>query len=559
LPSFYQKGCSVGQDHITRVARERFEYESLRPGQEETVRSVLDGRDTLAVMPTGSGKSAVYQIAGLMIPGPAVVISPLIALQQDQVESIEEQEAGEAAQVNSTVGKTDRQEAFENLEEGDLEFLFVAPEQFNDEETLERLREAKPSLFVVDEAHCISEWDHDFRPAYLRLGAVVEALGHPTVLALTATASPLVREEIVERLRMRDPYTIVRGFDRPNIWLGAERFQDEEAKKRTLLDRVEETEKPGIVYAATRKRTEEITEALLERSIKAVSYHGGMKGGERERIQEAFINDEAEVIIATTAFGMGVDKANVRFVFHYDISDSVDSYYQEIGRAGRDGEAASAILFYRPEDLGIRRFFASGGQVEFEQVERVVEALAEHEGPVELGALREETDLSQSKLATALGRLEEAGAVELLPTGEVAQGEQLSDSSEVSEEAARAQEHREEFDRSRIEMIQGYAEVRDCRREYLLNYFGEEFDAPCGCCDKCEAGIVTEEDESEEPFPINSRVAHKKWGEGRVQRYEGDKMTILFDEVGYKTLGIDLVLEGGLIGVVERSAKPPKE
>ncbi|MBV9453985.1 MAG: ATP-dependent DNA helicase RecQ [Rubrobacter sp.] len=542
----------MSQHRIDYIARERFGYEELRPGQKEAIQSVFEGHDTLAVMPTGSGKSAVYQIAALMIPGPTVIISPLIALQRDQVESIEEQGAGGAAEVNSTVPKAARQEAFGDLEKRDLEFLLVAPEQFNDEETLTRLREAKLSLFVVDEAHCISEWGHDFRPAYLRLGAVIEALDHPTVLALTATASPLIREEIVKRLRMRRPRIMVHGFDRPNIWLGVEAFGDESAKKRALLDRVEDTEKPGIIYTATRKHAEEIAEALLGGGLKAVFYHGGMNAGERERVQEAFMNDEVEVIVCTTAFGMGVDKANVRFVFHYDISDSVDSYYQEIGRAGRDGKAAKATLFYRAEDLGIRRFFAGSGQVEFEEVERVAGAVGEHQGPADPRDLRKETDLSQAKLMTALGGLEEVGVVEILPSGEVIRGERYSNLGEASEEAARVQEHREEFGRSRIEMVRGYAEVRACRREYLLNYFGEEFDAPCRYCDNCEAGIVVEKDEESEPFPINSRVVHEKWGEGLVQRYEDDKMIVLFEEVGYKTLGVDLVMERDLLKIVRK-------
>jgi ATP-dependent DNA helicase RecQ len=536
-----------GRERVQRVAQETFGYDQLRPGQEAATRAILDGHDTLTVMPTGSGKSLIYQVAATLLGGPTVIISPLIALQRDQVENIEEQDIGKAALVNSTIKAAEWHEAFEELKEGDLEFLFLAPEQFANEETLQQLKEAKPSLFVVDEAHCISEWGHDFRPDYLRLGAVIEELGHPRVLALTATAAPPVREEILERLHMHDPLVVVRGFDRPNIWLGVEAFHDEATKKQALIERVQEVEKPGIVYVATRKHAEEVSQALQAGGVKADFYHAGMKTKDRERVQEAFMHDEIEVIVATTAFGMGIDKADVRFVFHYDISDSVDSYYQEIGRAGRDGKVSKAILFYNPKDVNLQLFFASSGKVETDQVVLTARVIQEHGEPVAAKTIQEELDISQTKLAQILSRLEEIGVIEFLPTGDVALKEKKFEADEVAEDVVETHEQYRQFERSRVEMMRGYAEVMDCRREYLLNYFGEEYDEPCDFCDNCDRGIVVEEDEANLPFPLNTRVMHKTWGEGLVMRYEGDKMVILFDSVGYKTLAVDIVEERHLL------------
>jgi ATP-dependent DNA helicase RecQ len=532
---------------VRNIARERLGLEALRPGQEETILSILEGRDTLTVMPTGSGKSAIYQIAAVVLRGPTVVISPLIALQRDQVDTIAAQEVGGAALINSAVRQTERREALDNLEGGELEFLFLAPEQFNQAHTLERLRTAKPSLFVVDEAHCISEWGHDFRPEYLRLGTVIEALGHPVVLALTATASPSVREEIVTRLGMRDPRIIVQGFDRPNIWLGVETFPSALAKKHALVERVLEADKPGIVYVATRKHAEEIAEALGDHGLKAVHYHAGMPPREREHMQEAFLTDAEEVIVATNAFGMGIDKANVRFVFHYDIPPSIDAYYQEVGRAGRNGQPARAILFYRPEDLGLQRFFASGGQVDAEQVARVGEAVQQADEPLGPQELREAADLSQAKLTSALSGLEEMGAVDILPTGEAVAREDAPDLQAAAAAAARLQQRRRWSELSRLEIMRGYAETPDCRRRYLLTYFSEVAEAPCGFCDTCEASLPAETQEAPEPFPRQSWVRHQAWGKGLVIGYEGDRVTILFDEAGYRTLAVPYALAHGLL------------
>lgn len=536
------------RERIRRIARRKFGFEELRPGQQDAIEAVLARRDTLAIMPTGSGKSAVYQIPAVLLRGPTVVVSPLIALQKDQIDSLAEQEVGPAAVVNSHITDTEKQETLDDLEDGEIEFLFLAPEQFRRAETIEHLQAARPSLFVVDEAHCISEWGHDFRPDYLSLGAVIEGLGHPVVLALTATAAPNVREEIIARLGLRDPAVIVRGFDRPNIRLGVETYRTDQAKREALLERVDEAEKPGIVYVSSRRHAEEIAAALNDRGVAAVHYHGGMRSRDREAIQNDYMSGGTGVIVATSAFGMGVDKPDVRFVFHGDIPDSIDSYYQEIGRAARDGKPGRAILFYRPEDLAIHKFLKGGGKLEARKLEEVASTLQAEHAPMDLEHLRERTELSRNKIARAVNRLEEAGVVEKLPTGEVIASAGAEEHlHEAAEEAAAEQEHRREDERLRLEKMKAYAELLDCRRAYLLNYFGEETAGPCGHCDNCEAGRGKARARPGYPFPLKSRVVHREWGKGVVEAYDQDRITILFDAVGHKTLALRAVMERDLL------------
>jgi ATP-dependent DNA helicase RecQ len=535
-------------DRIDRVAREAFGFETLRPGQREAIESVLAGRDTLVVMSTGSGKSAIYQIAGLLTDGATVVVSPLIALQRDQVDDLADRAAGGAAQLNSALPAAIRERALAELAEDALEFLLLAPEQLANEEVLGELAAARPSLLVVDEAHCISEWGHDFRPDYLWLGAAAEALGRPTIVALTATAAPPVRAEIAERLGLRDPLVVVRGFDRPNIRLAVQRHHDEERKLHALREHVAAAPPPGILYVATRKAAEQLAAELCQYGLRAAAYHGGMRGRERDAAQERFMNDELDVVVATTAFGMGVDKPGVRWVVHAEISESLDSYYQEIGRAGRDGEPAEALLFYRAEDLGLRRFFAGGGQVDLAEIGAVLEAVSEAGGPIEPARLREATELSETKLATAISRLEDVGAVAVLPDGEVEPGPGAAPRRQAIEAAAEEEAKRRSLDRSRVDMMRGYAETNGCRREFVLSYFGEPFDAPCGNCDNCLAGRSTASaPPADVPFAIGSRVGHADWGEGVVQRYDDDAVVVLFDDVGYKTLALAVVLERSLL------------
>jgi ATP-dependent DNA helicase RecQ len=442
----------------------------------------------------------------------------------------------DAAEANSQVRAAERRQAFDDLIAGDLEFLLLAPEQLANPEVLEQAAEAEPSLIVVDEAHCVSAWGHDFRPDYLRLGAAAEALGRPPILALTATAAPPVRAEIVDRLGLRDPLLVVRGFDRPNISLAVRRFTTAEAKRAALLDQVVDAAGGpgvGIVYAATRRLAEEVAGDLAGRGVRAEAYHGGLPAGRRREVEAAFAAGGVDVVVATTAFGMGIDKPDVRFVYHHEVADSPDSYYQEIGRAGRDGEPAEAILFYRPEDLGLRRFFAGGGGAGPEDVAAVADA-----GTTDLNELMAQTGLSRARVTAALTALDDGDAGEAPAVA-----------------AARAHEEREaraQIQQSRVEMMRAYAEARGCRRQVLLGYFGEPLEQPCGNCDRCAAG-PEESERPEEPFPVHSRVRHRAWGEGQVMGYEGDTVTVFFDSAGYKTLALELVAAGDLLTELGRS------
>ncbi|GLP95267.1 DNA helicase RecQ [Paraferrimonas sedimenticola] len=348
-----------------QVLAQVFGYREFRPGQREVIQTALDGHDSLVIMPTGGGKSVCYQIPALLLPGLTLVVSPLISLMKDQVDSLVE--SGVAADyINSTRSREQVLDIFSRIRRGELKLLYVSPERLLAGTFLERVRESQVSFVAVDEAHCISQWGHDFRPDYAALGRLRACLPGVPMMALTATADKATRHDIVQRLQLQHPFEQVSSFDRPNIrYTVAEKLQPMQQLKRFLSLQKGNS---GIIYCGSRRNVERVADALLVAGYKAAAYHAGLEQDTRASVQERFLCDELDIVVATVAFGMGINKSNVRFVVHYDLPKSIESYYQEVGRAGRDGLESEALLLFDPADEGRVRSLLSSGSTNEEQL-----------------------------------------------------------------------------------------------------------------------------------------------------------------------------------------------
>jgi ATP-dependent DNA helicase RecQ len=476
-----------------------FGFREFREGQEPVVSALLSGRDALVVMPTGGGKSLCYQLPALVMEGVTLVVSPLIALMKDQVDALQSKGIA-AAVINSTQTLEEQRERLRQLRSGELKLVYVAPERFRAEGFRAALRDVEISLFAVDEAHCLSQWGHDFRPDYLRLEQTLEELGHPQTAAFTATATPHVRSDILKTLKLRDPFVSVTGFERPNLSLRV-RQVDSQKEKYERLARVVREWKTGIVYCATRKRVEEVAERLNENGVSVTAYHGGMDDRAREQAQNEFLSRASDVVVATNAFGMGIDRSDVRFVVHFEVPGSIEAYYQEAGRAGRDREPAVCELLFNFADTSTQEFFIEGNNPGPVLIRNVYSALLSHadDNHVVLSSIQDLADWAGARNSMAVGSaiatLTRAHYLERFDVpGQRIRGTKLMrpevSAFEIDLDEA-ALQAKEKADRNKLESIIRFCYDDRCRQQWILRYFGEAAPEGCGTCDMCLAETST--------------------------------------------------------------------
>jgi ATP-dependent DNA helicase RecQ len=584
-PSPQSQPAEIIWPKILHTAQQRFGITRFRPGQREVLESVFRANNTLALMPTGAGKSLTYQLPALFLPKPVVVVSPLIALMQDQQEKAAEAEIT-VEKLDSTLRKSEAEQAAQEIASGEAQLIYVTPERLSDQDFQAELKAAGGiSLLVVDEAHTIAQWGHDFRPAFLAIGDARRRLGDPPVLALTATATEEVTHDILTSLHAEDARIVNTGVERQNLFFAVHATVNSEAKLARILGMLKQEQGTGIIYTASVRSANQLFDLLTEQGIAAGHYHGRMPARERGRVQQEFMRGDHKVMIATKAFGLGIDKPDIRFVYHFEFPDSLETYYQEAGRAGRDGLPSHAVLLYRLEDKRIQSFFLAGRYPRPEELSKVYEALASPEG-VSAETVAKAADVGRRRTQVILQLLTEAGLVKRTRQGYVRTEEQPS--PDAFETLLASSSERGARDHARLADMMHYAETPNCRTQVIRAYFDAPEGEPCLRCDNCAiqypgqvpaefrerlgirndappisepaAGITTvataygeihttapetlPQPETASGFHQGDRVRHKRFGHGSVIDSYNGLVLVDFVKSGSKRLRADF-LEAG--------------
>ncbi|HEV7915165.1 MAG TPA: ATP-dependent DNA helicase RecQ, partial [Albitalea sp.] len=524
---------------VRQSLRDTFGLTRLHDGQQQVISRVLEGTDALAIMPTGAGKSLCYQLPALHLDGTTVVVSPLISLMKDQADKLEK--AGVATeQLNSALPRREQDASMERIADAGTSIVFATPERLTDTHFIATLQRQRVALFVVDEAHCISQWGHDFRPAFLEIGNALKLLGNPPVLALTATAIADVIEDIRQQLGRPQMHVVNTGIFRPNLRFQVVQATREEEKFDRLREALSKAQGCGIVYTATVKACDELHERLLAAGESVTRYHGKMPTADRHASQDRFMADEARVMIATNAFGMGIDKPHVRFVIHYQMPGNLESYYQEAGRAGRDGQPADCVLLFQRKDKQVQQFFLAKRYPGADDLQAVQAVLSAAGRPVSLddiaGTL---AAVPRNRISVALQLLRDGGIARASRTHAWSLASRAPADIATFERMAVAYEEKAERDQESLERMVFYAQTGYCRWRVLLEYFDEpmESDGRCGFCDNClqppPERVIVEQPAVMTPLPslafkTGDEVRVPRYGDGRVETVAGDEVRVVF-------------------------------